>query len=115
MQVAAPETELPLGKTAATTEGILSIPLVPFLFDHANIVLILVWMSFAEAATTTKDATSSSIAKTIEELTQLEGAKIPKISVEEVSASTTIVTEKSSQPGDLPRDLPSPTPQLSKI
>jgi len=52
----------PLLGEMATTEGILSIPVVPFLFDHANFVLIPAWMSFAEAAATTEGATSSNIA-----------------------------------------------------
>ena len=51
------------------SEGILSIPLVPFLFDHANIVLIPAWMLFAEAATTTEGATFSSITEMIKKLT----------------------------------------------
>ena len=71
-------------------------------------------MSFAEAATTTEGATSSSITEMIEELTQLEDAEAHKISAEEVPTSTTAVTGESSQPGDLPEDLPSPTP-LGKI
>ena len=105
----------PLLGEMATTEGILYIPLVPFLFDHANFVLIPVWMSFAEAAATTEGATSSNIAEMIEKLTQLESVEAPKISVEEVPASTTTVTEESSQPRDFLEDLSSPTPQLGKI
>ena len=99
-KLAAPETELPLEETS-TTKGILSFPLILFLFDHANVVLILAWMSFAEAATTIEGANSSCITEMIEE-THLEGAKAPKISDEEVSASTTAVTRESFQRGDLP-------------
>ena len=60
MQVASPEKELPLSETA-TTEAILSIAPVPFLFDHVNIVLIPARMLIAEAATTTEGVTFSSI------------------------------------------------------
>jgi len=67
-------------------------------------------MSFAEAATTTEGATFSSITEMIKKLTQPEGAEALKVSTEEVSLSTIVVTEESSQPGDLSGDLPSLTP-----
>ena len=71
-------------------------------------------MTFAETATTIEGETSSHVTEMIEELTQLEGAEVPKIS-EEVPASTTAVIGESFQPGDSPEDLLSLTPQLGKI
>ena len=50
----------------------------------------------------------------IEELTQPEGTKVLKISIEVASINTTSVAEESSQLGELPEDLPSTSPQPSK-
>ena len=50
-----------------------------------------------------------------EELTQPESSDVLKISTEEVPVSTISVARESSQPGDLPEDLPSPTPQPGMI
>jgi len=47
----------------------------------------------------------------IEELTQPEGIKVPKINVEETPASITGMMGGSSQL----EDLPSPTPRLGNI
>ena len=89
MPITASETELPLGETA-TAEGINSIPLV--FFNHVNIVLTPIWLTFAQATATAEGDTSSNIAKMIEELTQPDGAEVPKISVEETLANTTGAT-----------------------
>ena len=51
----------------------------------------------------------------IEELTQSESTKVLKIRTEVVSISTTYVAEESSQPGELPEELPSTSPQPGKI
>jgi len=51
----------------------------------------------------------------IEDLTQPGGSEVLKISTEAVPMSTTFVVGKSSQPKDLPEDLPSLTPQPGKI
>jgi len=72
-------------------------------------------MTFAEAAATTEGETSSNTAKMIEELTQPGSSEVLKISAEVVPVKTTSVARESSQPRDLPEDLPSPTPQLGKI
>ena len=72
-------------------------------------------MTFAEAAVTTEGETASNITEIIEELTQLEVLKVPKISVVVVFMSTTSVAGDSSQSGNLPEDLPSPTPQHGKM
>ena len=50
----------------------------------------------------------------IEELTQPGSSKVLKISTEGVPVSTTSVAGESSRLGDLPEDLPSPTPQPGK-
>ena len=68
-------------------------------------------MTFVEAVVTTERETSSNIVEMIEELTQSEGLKVPKTSARAVPMGTTSVVEESSQSGDLPEDLPSPTPQ----
>ena len=62
-------------------------------------------MMFAEAATATMGEISSNIAEMIEELTQLEGSEVPRISFKAVPVNITAVTGESSQPGDLPGDL----------
>ena len=49
------------------------------------------------------------------ELTQPESTEVLKISTEAASVSIISVAEESSQPGDLPEDLPSPASQPSKI
>ena len=72
-------------------------------------------MTIPEAAVTTEGETSSNIAEMIEELTRPEGSKVFKISTEAVPVNTTTVAGESSQPGDLPEDLPSPNPQPGKI
>ena len=59
-QVAASGMELPFGDTT-TTEGILSTPVITFLFYHTNLVSILACMTFAEAVVTTEGETSSNI------------------------------------------------------
>ena len=51
------------------------------------------WLTFAEATATAKGDTSSNIAEMIEELTQPEGTKVPKINVEETPASVTGMME----------------------
>ena len=82
-----------------------------FFFNHVNIVLIPVWLTFAGAIATAEGDTSSNIAKMIEELTQSEGTEVLKISVEETLVSTTGATGESSQL----EDLPSPTYRLGNI
>ena len=72
-------------------------------------------MTFAEAVVTTEREISSNITKMIEELTQLEGLKVPKTSTRAVPMGTTRVAGESSQSGDLSKDLPSPIPQSGKI
>ena len=51
----------------------------------------------------------------IEDLTQIDSMKVLKISTEVASTCTTFVAEESSQPGELPEDLPSTSPQPGKI
>ena len=50
----------------------------------------------------------------IEELTQPEDMEVLKISTEVASISATSVAKESSQPGELPEDLSSTSPQLGK-
>ena len=113
-QVAASRMELPLGYTT-TTDGIVSTPIIAFLFHHKNLVLILACMTFTEAAVTTEGETSSNITEKIEELTQLECLEVPKTSTGAIPLGTACVAGKSSQSGDLPEDLPSLIPQPGKI
>ena len=73
--------------------------------------MTLVWSTFAEATSTTEGDTSSNITEIIEKLTQPEGTKVLKISVEDTLASTSGATGGCSHL----KDFPSPTPQLVDI
>ena len=67
MQVAAPEAELLLGKTA-TSEGILSTIIIIFLFHHTNLILTLACLTFADAVAINEGEISLNITEMIEEL-----------------------------------------------
>ena len=67
-------------------------------------------MTFTEVVATNEGNTSSNIAEIIEKLTEPKGSKVPKISTEEIPTSITVAAGESSEPEDLPEDLPSPTP-----
>ena len=84
---------------------------VSFLFPHGysyRIVDILTsaWIIFYRGTATAEGETFSNIAELIEELTQLEGTRVLKISTEVASISATFVAVESSQSGELPEDLP---------
>jgi len=67
-QVAPSGMELSLGD-AATTNGIVSTPIIAFLFHHTNLVLTLACMTYAEVVVTTEGETPLNIIEMTKELT----------------------------------------------